>query len=168
MIEVLTAALVVITGYYAWQTQQTVGEMRIARREAVKPRLAIDLRKDSDRYGAVTTTNVGLGPAVAAELKLTLEPVVTEHDPVDGWLGRATIPAGHTIHWLPPATLREMDNMANWTERIRVSGTMRDIHGSLHEVDEALDDLEVRWSALRPRRVAVRSALVSDSYHPAT
>lgn len=40
-IAVLTLALVVITGYYAWQNRQMVDEMRLSREASARPHLGL-------------------------------------------------------------------------------------------------------------------------------
>lgn len=59
-IEWSTLALVLITGYYAWQTQQTVLEMKESRRLSVLPDLHTSR---SDDIATFSLTNTGQGPA---------------------------------------------------------------------------------------------------------
>jgi hypothetical protein len=51
--ELLTAALVIVTIYYAWQTRQTVAELRRARSASVLPRMAVSIRTLAGGVGFV-------------------------------------------------------------------------------------------------------------------
>jgi len=64
--SVLVAAnvvLVLITAWYAWQTKQTVAEMRESRRAVVRPHVCLDLRTIG-RDALARVENVGSGPAL--------------------------------------------------------------------------------------------------------
>ena len=58
-IAILTGVLVAVTGYYAWQTQQTVKVMREQQKALLRPVLTIRIDQ-----GYWTVVNVGLGPAL--------------------------------------------------------------------------------------------------------
>ncbi len=64
ILAILTGVLVLITAYYAWQTRQTVDELKRARGVAVLPKLAISIRTLSAGIGWIRITNVGPGPAL--------------------------------------------------------------------------------------------------------
>ncbi len=68
-ISILTLLLVIITGYYAWQTKKTVKEMELARRYQFIPSLKIRPTGDS-----IKIENIGLGPAKNIRGKIKLEP----------------------------------------------------------------------------------------------
>ena len=80
-ITILTAILVFITAYYAWQTRKMVKEMEIARRYQFIPSLKI---KPTHLYIGdsfdIEITNIGLGPAKNIKGKIILEPNGDEID----------------------------------------------------------------------------------------
>lgn len=63
--------LVLITAWYAWQTHQTVVEMRESRRAVVRPHLRLDLRTIGGSAIA-KVENVGSGPALDAKATVAL------------------------------------------------------------------------------------------------
>ena len=71
VVGVATVVLVIVTGYYAWQNHQMVGEMRQARIDSVRPHLVASLEFIGTRHFAVRVSNVGQGPALDADLTLT-------------------------------------------------------------------------------------------------
>lgn len=74
ILALLTLVLVVVTAYYAWQTQRTVQEMRRARSAAVLPRLAVSVKALGAGVGWPEVANIGPGPAIDAEVRLSFQP----------------------------------------------------------------------------------------------
>jgi uncharacterized membrane protein YfcA len=77
ILAVLTAVLVLVTAYYAWQTRRTVIEMKRARATAVLPRVAVKVHTLAGGIGWIRVVNVGPGPALDLDATLTFQP--------DGW-----------------------------------------------------------------------------------
>ncbi len=73
-IETLTGALVLITGYYAFQNRQMAVEMRRSREATVRPKLAVDVHLLTPMYAMARVTNVGQGPALDVDVELAFEP----------------------------------------------------------------------------------------------
>jgi hypothetical protein len=71
---VLAAVLVVVTAWYAWQTQRMVEEMRAARAAQVRPRVVPTLHREASGSLVPRLVNVGSGPAVGVVLAVSLEP----------------------------------------------------------------------------------------------
>jgi hypothetical protein len=72
---VLTFALVAITAYYAWQTQNMVREMRDSRELSVLPKLTVDLSWLGPVNPVPAIINVGQGAAMRADLNVRFEPI---------------------------------------------------------------------------------------------
>ena len=71
---ILTAALVLITTYYAWQTRRTVEEMRKARGAALRPRLTLSFEYPGAKIVFPVIANDGVGPAMQVEAEIRYEP----------------------------------------------------------------------------------------------
>jgi hypothetical protein len=69
-IETLTALLVLITAFYAWQNRRMAVEMRRSREALIRPKLAVDIHMIAPMYGVARVTNVGQGPAQDIDVKL--------------------------------------------------------------------------------------------------
>lgn len=156
-LEWLTLALVVanvlltgITGYYAWQTRQTVLEMRAARSAQIIPHLvpAFEYDEGGARSGGIYVENVGPGAAIDIEATLSLEPngIKTE-------LRAAILRSGQRRVWSPtlkggPGRERHPvfpDANPDRTH-VRLAGRCRDVTGVAHAFDTAVpfrDDWKV-------------------------
>src|SRR5947209_8071758 len=64
----LTAALILVTGYYAFQNRRMVGEMRRAREVAVMPKLAIEFAFFGPMNVNVAIKNIGPGVALDVDV----------------------------------------------------------------------------------------------------
>jgi hypothetical protein len=148
----LTFALVAITGYYAWQTQQMVKEMRRSRELGVLPRITLDLGYLGPVYVTPVIRNVGAGPALNADLTVTFEPADPDNDaPVVRELRRNVIAPGEQFRLMPPddgpGRVMPTQKLAATYVRIRATGTMADSLGQQHQVDEVFEELE-QWRQL--------------------
>lgn len=146
----LTLGLVLITGYYAWQTHRTVAEMRDARLAAIRPHLVPVFKYDEPGLGvgAINIENLGQGSALDIDVTLSLEP--------DGmrtrWQG-AILRSGERRLWSPtteggPGRARHPVRPAAFSERthVRIVGRCRDIAGKVHTFDERVplrDDWQI-------------------------
>lgn len=73
-IIVMTAALVLVTAYYAWQNRQMVQEMRAARAVSVLPKVVVRWTYVGPGIGLPHITNVGVGAALDVDVELAFEP----------------------------------------------------------------------------------------------
>lgn len=74
-IPILTAILVIVTIYYAWQTKRMVDEMVVSRRYQFVPSLKVTpTRLSLDDSFDIEICNIGLGPAKNIRGTLKLEP----------------------------------------------------------------------------------------------
>src|SRR5687767_9845745 len=105
-LEWLTAALVVITAYYAWRTQQMVGEMKRARELSVQPMLAVELKFAAPNFAEASIVNVGAGPAFDVDVELVFEPVPQSARARDvrRWRASVLVP-GRSHDFRPPDDL---------------------------------------------------------------
>jgi hypothetical protein len=147
-IEWLTAALVAITAYYAWRTQQMVREMRHARELSVRPILAIELRFIAPNFADLAITNAGAGPAVDVDVELVAEPTATSEHERDARRWRTSVLApGGSHEFAPPAGLN-MEDFAREFACVRVQGTLRDALGEQREVEAEIADLADTWKRM--------------------
>lgn len=147
-IEWLTLALVLITLFYAWQTRQTVKEMRKARVEVVRPRIVPIVSYDAVGTGCVSVENIGTGPALDLKLVLAFEPGTAVY--------RIQLPllaVGGRRVWNPGARGNENqeqpyhpDSHLPNHEYLHLTGSCRDLFGGMHQVDERVP-VQGRWQA---------------------
>lgn len=65
-------ALVLITGYYAYQNRKIVQEMRAARQYQTRPMLKLSLVQVTPTVALPRATNVGLGPAIDPRITISV------------------------------------------------------------------------------------------------
>lgn len=169
-IEWLTLALVLITGYYAWQTQQTVREMKKSRRLSVLPDLRADLHTSrSDDIATFSVTNTGQGPAIDVNVKLIYKATRAVAGTTTEYTWRAyTIAPGERHEFYPPMVEDEhstkIDELVAHFSEFRVRGEMKDSMGTTYLVDVKLDrfkeyrDIEKESGHNRPVDPATRTA----------
>jgi len=73
-IALLTFALVLITGYYAWQNRNMVNEMRLAREASARPHLALCFEPLGPMNVMVGLINLGPGAALSIDLTIEFHP----------------------------------------------------------------------------------------------
>jgi len=79
--NILSAILILITAYYAWQTRIMVKEMEVTRKYQFVPSLKVKpIKLSSGDQFDVEIINIGLGPAKNIKGKLKLEPYGEEID----------------------------------------------------------------------------------------
>jgi hypothetical protein len=137
--EILTAALVVVTIYYAWQTRQTVKELRNARGASIFPRIRATVFSPGAGNGFVHITNVGTGPALDIRATVTFQP----GGPPTPWRSQLLLP-GETSELQmrstkdPDGTFRIEDVIADHPH-LHLDARYLDALGEEHHVDERLD-----------------------------
>lgn len=169
-IEWLTLALVLITAFYAWQTQQTVREMKTSRRLSVLPDLRPDLHTSA--VGNVATfslTNTGQGPAIDVNVRLIYKATRAVAGTTTEYTWRAhTIAPGERHEFYPPMVEDEqpttIDQLVDHFSEFRVRGEMKDSMDTVHSVDLELDrfkeyrDIEQESGHARSLDPATRTA----------
>jgi hypothetical protein len=145
----LTAALVLITGYYAWQTRRMVSEMERARGAQLMPRLVLDMKRLGAGNALLRVTNAGPGPALNVDVQLALHP--------DGPVRRWAVPvvaAGESHDFIPdpsggaPNGRLHLDVLTDAFGELRLQGTCADALGKSHAVEDKLDVREY-WRLLK-------------------
>ncbi len=136
----LTFALVCVTIWYAWQTQQMVREMASARAAAVRPALRLDYGVLPEGLVFLVLENVGVGPAVQVSVQLEIRGFTSSHEPDS--LKVPLVRSGENIVLHYPAwgdhDLMSLDNLASVPATIRMTGECLDLDGQRHHV---LDEL---------------------------
>lgn len=142
----LVAVLVGITAYYAKQTRRSVEVMEESVRAAQRPYLAMQVCWVGDTYAGVRVSNVGRGPALDADLKVTYVPRKTSHRDTEHRCWRLGLmePGRRMFVEGPTGTGGEMVNRETLCadyERVSLTGSVRDSLGEVHGVDLHLMDL---------------------------
>lgn len=153
MTAVLTAVLVAVTAYYAWQSYRMVEEMRQDRRERATPKVVVDLRSEGAGFVPPSVVNVGLGPAL--DLDVTITYVSRPGTDVTGidyvtrrWRSRLVAP-GERHRFLPPTDAvgqpLDTDRLAELFQAVRLEGTCRASFGETLGIEEEVGDLAEVW-----------------------
>lgn len=143
--EVLTAVLVLVTGYYAWQNRKMAQEMAAARRVAVLPKLALEWTMVSPVLGFPTVKNVGPGPALDVDISVHFDPLSDQKgEDVRRWTASVIVP-GEDKQFLPTGGegggMMDTDALARTYSRIRLTGGYRDALGEAQIADDLLPDI---------------------------
>lgn len=149
ILAMLTFVLVLLNGYYAWQTRQTVSEMRRARGAAVLPKLAIKVHAVGAGVGWLRILNVGPGAAIDVSASLTLMPGGFRID----WRTHTLAP-GEGRDFIPdppdadPNELAHLDQLVARYSHVTLTANYEDALGTAHVVDQTI---EIRdwWAAIK-------------------
>ncbi len=156
VLAVLTGVLVVVVGYYAFQTHLTVRELKAARAAQVLPRLIPALGLLGAGNTLLRVVNVGSGPALGIDLYFSLEPGGEERH----WT-TAVVAMGEHHDFVPapnePNGLVGLDALTSKYELFRLRATFKDALGVTHSADESLD-VRQEWESLK----AVKRVLPPD------
>lgn len=143
-IVLLTAALVLVTGYYAWQNHQMVQEMRRSRELSVAPKLVLSIFMLGPTYGLTRLVNTGQGPALDVDVKLAFHrrdgSAVIER----AWKSNF-MPPGERHEFIEPDELGDIQSteaLARVCSEITVKGSMKSSLGDVVSVDESTGDLQ--------------------------
>lgn len=146
----LTAVLVLITGYYAWQNRRMVGEMRRARLAVLVPKLALEFHYLGPMTATVAIQNVGPGAALDIDVRLIYEPVQAGQEAPERRWRRNVLASGEQFDFLDPAGIQNnIGALSSKYKAIRLVGTMKDAIGSKHTVEESFEDLAEWWEVLQ-------------------
>ncbi len=143
-IVLLTAVLVIVTAYYAWQNRQMVLEMRRSRELSVAPHLVISIFMLGPTYGVPRLVNSGQGPAL--DVNVTLGFHRRDSSGIVERVWQSTfMPPGEIHDFLEPDELGQiqlMEALAAVCSQITIRGTMRSSLGLEIAVDETTGDLQ--------------------------
>lgn len=136
-IIVLTAALVLVTAYYAWQNRQMVQEMRAARAVSILPKVVVRWTYVGPGVGFPHITNVGVGAALDVDVELAFEPG-------GGFKRRwrsAVLTPGDGSDFLlrTPGGFASLDELTQTHETMHLSGSCRDALGNEHTINETVE-----------------------------
>lgn len=136
---ILTAVLVLVTGYYAWQTRQTVNEMKSARATQVMPRLVPTLAKLPGAQVLLRVVNAGAGPAFNVDVELLLEP---DGEPIR-YIAPVMSPGEYQDFFAPGkgpgGSEIQLAAISSVWQTLRLRGACSDALGNAHSMDESLD-----------------------------
>lgn len=135
---ILTAALVVITAYYAWQTYRMAKEMRRARGAQILPKIVPNLELIGAGGAFLRIDNVGPGPALRVEVEFWLEP--------NGDRRRWRSPliasgGGQSFDPLPDegSQALQLDHLISRFTELCLAGASYDALGRRHAIEERLE-----------------------------
>lgn len=143
----LTAALVVVTGYYAWQNQRMVNEMRAARSAQLLPRVMPSVASFGPGLIYLRVSNVGPGPALHVELTLRLEPGEWVHPWTTGVIAPMEKHDFYPRSSEDQAVMR-LPQLTDRYQQFRIVGTCTDAVGKRYGIDEAFD-IRVWWEYIQ-------------------
>lgn len=150
-IAILTLALVLITGYYAWQNRNMVNEMRLAREASARPHLALCFEPLGPMNVMVGLIN--LGPGAALSIDLTIVFHSREGSDFSGqsrrWRGELLAPGAQRDFFLPDSAggMMSIQQLAAAVDRIAMTGTMLDVLGVEHPISGEIGALD-EWDEL--------------------
>jgi hypothetical protein len=157
--EVLTACLVLITAYYAFQNQRMVREMSKARKVTVLPKLALSWSMVGPVNPVPSITNVGPGPALDIEIDLTYVPIDgSDENPILVRWESSLMVSGEVNEFLTPeghsGSMMQTQELADRFAKVTMSGRCTDALGTHHEITDILPDIAAwqKMSAASRRR----------------
>lgn len=138
----LTAALVLVTAFYAWQNRQMVLEMKRSRDTAILPKLALEFHRLGPNVVSLAIRNVGPGAALDIDVRTEWVPLSTEDDAPGTRWRRNLLSPGEQAELFPPGDLgANLNTLPERFREVRLKGSLRDAAGNEHRVDEAFADL---------------------------
>jgi hypothetical protein len=139
---ILTAALVLVTSFYAWQNRAMAREMKRARDATILPKLALDFHRLGPNVVELAIRNVGPGAALDIDVRTEWVPIAPgQTTPQTRWR-RNLLSPGEQVELAPPGDLSaNMNHLPSTYKEIRLLGTMADAAGTRHVVNERFPDL---------------------------
>jgi hypothetical protein len=139
-VGVSTGVLVLVTAFYAFQTQRMVAEMALARAEQVRPHVVLDVEKLGGGNVFLRVCNAGVGSAVGVDVRLSAEPgslnIVYKAPVFAPGEGQSLIVRDST--GTVETDLRRLVHNLNYT-LVLLTGRCQDALGKQHEVSDTLD-----------------------------
>jgi hypothetical protein len=134
----LTAALVATTAVYSYFTRRMADEMGKSREQALRPRLGLYVRAYGPTGGHLTLRSLGPGAALDIGVTLTFDPPGETRE----WHA-PLLPPGEEAEFMFPTgengRLRGFKELETLGAKAGVSGSMRDVSGGMHEIEEHVD-----------------------------
>lgn len=130
----LALALILLTAYYAWQTRQTVNEMRLARGASILPALTLSFYHPGAGFTFIVLSNHGPGPALDIDVTFAYG----ENGPRVRWMS-PLLAQGQDERFLEPNNAHQMDELIEKHGFIHLSGHCLDAIGKRHEVSRQID-----------------------------
>jgi hypothetical protein len=134
----LSGALVLVTMWYARQTQEMVREMQAARTALVQPKLAPTIGRGAGQVLMPKVVSVGSGPAFNVDIEVRLEPNGPSTRYATG-VWRPGLAQGLILTEQATQTHVLDEQALEKYQELRVTGTCRDALGNPVQVDEAMD-----------------------------
>jgi hypothetical protein len=155
MIEALTAVLVAITGYYAWQNQRMVSEMKATRAASVLPKIALNWYSVGPDHSFVQVASVGTGPALDVDVTVRFVPR-GDGPELHPHIQASLMVPGESHEVMPTRGLEEgiltMTQITETYDRVELAGKVTDLMGEVHEVHDVMPDLAA-WRELQREAV---------------
>lgn len=132
--------LVLITGYYAWQTRRTVMEMHASRLLVMMPKIVLDLEMADPIIARIAVRNVGSGPALDLDITVTFNARALGGAQSESrhW-ATAFVAAGEHHELLPPETTPYVDQLVSSFGSISMKGSATDCLGGRLEINHELN-----------------------------
>jgi hypothetical protein len=145
---ILTAALVVVTAYYAYLNRRMVRKMKYARDAAILPKLALSFHALGPNVVDLAIRNVGPGAALEIDVEVRWQPVDSSGQATTVRWRRNLMASGEQVEMFPPGNLSgNLDVLPDAYRDVRLIGRMNDAAGKTHPVDEVFADL-AEWRDL--------------------
>jgi hypothetical protein len=161
-IALLTLALVVITGYYAWQNRNMVNEMRLAREASSHPHLKLCFEPLGPMNVMLGLVNLGPGAAVGVDVTIEFHPRPGRGftGELRRWRGELLPSGGQRDFFVPDSngSMMSIERLAECVDTISLRGTMSDARGHQHVVDCTIGDLHEWDELLRNARERYKEA----------
>ena len=142
-IEILTAALVLITAYYAWQNRAMVREMRQARGVPLLPKVVPTLRLLGAGHCLPRITNIGPGAATDVDVNVGFAP----GGPVRRWISPIVVPGEiHDFYIQEESQTPDLtiaDQLITKYSQLTLQGSYKNVIGESFTVDETVDIKEL-------------------------
>jgi hypothetical protein len=144
----LTAALVLVTAFYALMNRRAVMEMKAARDATILPKLALEFHRLGPNVVDLAIRNVGPGAALKIDVEVEWSPAdATSSTPKVRWRRNLMSP-GEQVELFPPGDLNgNLDVLPSLYRDIRLRGGMEDAVGKRYVVDEMFGDI-TEWRSL--------------------
>lgn len=144
----LTAVLVLITAFYAFQNWRMAVEMRRSRETAILPRLALGFYRLGRTAISTEIRNVGPGAALSVDVELTYIPIDESAQSESRRVRYPLLASGHYVDLFPPGELNDnLNHIPATYKSITLRGSMFDAAGNELTVKEEFGDL-AEWRKL--------------------
>ena len=145
---ILTAALVMVTAYYALMNRRAVTEMKAARDVTLLPKLALEFHRLGPNVVDLAIRNVGPGAALNIDVVVEWSSVDPEAEsPTVRWRRNLMSP-GEQVELFPPGDLNgNLDVLPTVYRDIKLRGTMEDAASKPYDVDEQFGNI-TEWRDL--------------------